>query len=126
MAQRFSPRALTTEVRKLAEEAFSVTDDGTPLTRAEALARLLWNMALGYSEKVRDEDGTLKTVIHPPVAWSVQYLYERLEGRPQTAIAEDDTRIRAADKVRELSKQRLNKMAAVIVAGPPQHKPPKP
>ena len=123
MAQRFSPRALTTEVRKLAEEAFSVTDDGTPLTRAEALARLLWNLALGYKEKVRDDSGTMKEVSHPPIAWAAQYLYERLEGRPQTAIAEDETRVKAAEKVRELSKQRLNKMAAAVVVGPPVHKP---
>jgi hypothetical protein len=122
MAQRFSPRALTTEVRKLAEEAFSVTDDGTPITRAESLARLLWNLALGYTEKVRDENGTLKDVTHPPVAWAGQFLYDRLEGRATTAVPEDDTRIRAADKVRELAKQRLNKMAASVI-GPPVHRP---
>ena len=109
-------------MRKLAEEAFSVTDDGTPLTRAEALARLLWNMALGYSEKVRDENGTLKDVAHPPVAWASQFLYDRLEGRPQTAIAEDETRVKAAERVRDLSKQRLNKMAASVI-GPPVHRP---
>ena len=124
MAQRFSPRALTIEVRKLAEEAFSITDDGTPLTRAEALARLLWNLAMGYKEKVRDDSGTMKEVTHPPIAWASQYIYERLEGRPQTAIAEDETRVKAAEKVRDLAKARLNKIA-VAVAGPPQHKPPK-
>jgi len=124
MPQQISTKALTQQVRKLGEQIISVTDDGSPISRNEALAQMLWDMALGHTSRERDTDGTMREVYHPPVAWCAQYIYERQEGRSPTAVPENDTRIRAADRVRDLAKARLNKIA-VAVAGPPQHKPPK-
>jgi hypothetical protein len=71
---------------------------------------------------VRDDSGNLAEVVHPPVAWAMQYLYERQEGKAPMAVPDDDNRVKAAEKVRELAKDRLNKMASAVV-GPPKHSP---
>lgn len=120
--RRFSSRALTTELRKLADQSVSVTDDGTPLTRAQVLAKMIWDMALGGEQKVRDPSGNMKTVATPPVAWAMQYCFERIEGKAQVAQNDNTDGVRAADKVAALAKERLNKMATTV-AGPPIHKP---
>lgn len=122
MNSKFSSRALTTELRKLADEAVTVTDDGTPVTRAQQLAKILWDLALGGEKKIRDEFGNLKTVHQPPVAWAGQFMWERLEGKAQVAQNDNTDGVRAADKVAALAKERLNKMATTV-AGPPIHKP---
>lgn len=123
---KISQRAVTAHVRRLGAEVHTSAPDGTPLTRDEALAELLWKMALGYEECIRNEDGTLKKVTHPPVAWAMQYIYERKEGKAPLAVAEDEGRIKASDRVRELAVGRLNQLAlkhAGVVKGPPKHKP---
>jgi len=122
MSLQVSTKALTQQVRKLGEQIISVTDDGSPISRNAALAQMLWDMALGHTSRERDADGTMREVYHPPVAWCAQYIYERQEGRSPTAVPENDARVKAVEKVRELAKQRLNKMA-VSAIGPPVHKP---
>lgn len=119
---RFSSRALTSELRRLADESVSVTDDGTPLTRAQILAKMIWDMALGGERNVRNADGNMTRQFVPPVAWAQQYVFERIEGKSQVAQADNESGVRAADRVAELAKDRLNKMAT-SVAGPPKHKP---
>lgn len=116
---RFGTRALTGELKKLAGEVHTITDDGTPVTREQALANLIWKQALGWEEMTRDEMGNAKKVWHPPVAWAQQYLFERMEGKAPQAVSEDMGGMKAADKVRELSKERLNKLAKIAV-GPPK------
>lgn len=116
---RFGTRALTGELKKLAGEVHTVTDDGTPVTREQALAELIWKQALGWMEVTRDENGNRKEIPHPPVAWAQQYLFERMEGKAPQATTEDTGGMKAADKVRELSKDRINKLARVAI-GPPK------
>ena len=106
-------KALTDELRKLAVEVHTVTDDGTPVTREQALAQMIWRQALGWEEIVVDDNGNRKKIPHLPVAWCQQFLFERTEGKSAIAAPEEGTRISAAEKVRDLSKQRLNKMAAI-------------
>lgn len=113
---------MTGELKKLAQQAITVTDDGTPLTREQVLANLIWQQALGWTEVVRDEEGNRKEIKHPPVAWCQQFLFERMEGKAPIAVPEDHGGIKAAEKVRELSKDRINKLAK-IAAGPPKMKP---
>lgn len=119
---RFGTRALTGELKKLASEVHTITDDGTPVTREQALAAMIWQQALGWVETIRDEDGNRKEVKHPPVAWCQQFLFERTEGKAPIATTEDAGGIKAADKVRQLAKDRLNKLARVA-AGPPKKGP---
>lgn len=123
---RLGGKKLTEELRKLAAEAYTITDDGTPLSREQALSALIWKQALGWTEEVRDENGDRREVIHPPVAWCQQFLFERMEGKAVAAQPEDAGGIRAADKVRDLAKQRVNALAAAAKkSGPPVHKPKK-
>ena len=117
-------KSLTAELRKLAVEAHTVKDDGTPVTREAALADMIWKLALGWTETTRDENGNLKTVVHPPVAWAMQYCFERLEGKAPISATENEGGVRAADRVRQLAKDRLNQIAATLVVGkPPKHVP---
>lgn len=126
-----STRALTRHLNELGREVHTVNDAGDPITREEALARRLWDMALGWEEQTRDDEGNLKTVKHPPVAWAMQYVYDRKEGRTAPTVLEDEGRVRAADKVRELAKDRVNQLASAAAGpkpsdlkkGPPKHKP---
>jgi hypothetical protein len=118
---RYGTRALTSELKKLASEVHTITNDGTPVTREQALADMIWKLALGWTEVQRDEEGNAKKVIHPPVAWAMQYLFERIEGKAPQAITEDGGGIKAADRVRELAKDRINGLARVA-AGPPSIK----
>jgi len=121
-----STKALTTSLRALSGQAIDIEPDGTPITRYEKLAKLIWDQALGYTEKVRDDEGNLKEIVHKPVAWAQQYVFERLEGKAIMAVAEEDGRIKAAEKVRDLAKDRINKLAgkmAGVKSGPPRYKP---
>jgi hypothetical protein len=120
-----SSKALTNELRKLSAEAFTITDDGTPVTRAQRLAELIWRLAVGYTETITTDSGNKKEVEHPPVPWAMKFAFERIEGRSPEAQTEETERISAADKVRQLSKDRINKMAAVASGPPKLTKPPK-
>lgn len=118
---KLSAKVLTENLRKLAAEAIDITADGTPVTRADRLAELVWQFALGWVEEGRDEEGNKYRKVHSPVGWAMQYLFERTEGRVPQAAVEEHMGVRAADKVRELSKQRINAAAAVAL-GPPKKK----
>jgi len=117
-------KALTDELRKLAMQVHTVLDDGTPVTRAQTLAELIWKLALGWVETTRDDDGNRKEIAHPPVAWAMQYVFERTEGKAAIAQSESVDRISATDKVRDLAKARINKLAAVTVGPPKIPRPP--
>lgn len=126
MIKGINNKALTAALRELANEAIDIEPDGTPIMRHQKLAKLLMDMALGYTVKERNEEGNWREVYHKPVAWAIQYVFERLEGRlPMQAAVEDGTRRRASETVRELAKERLNGIAAKVVApkGPPSYKP---
>lgn len=126
---RLSGKQLTNHLRTLAEEMISVTDAGDPITRAQALADLIWKFALGWTEEYRDDNGTLVKKKHPPVAWAMQYLFERTEGRAPVSMPENEGGLKAADKVSDLAKQRVNqraKAAAGVTSGPPVFKRTKP
>lgn len=129
--KRYSSKELTNHLREMAAEAHDMLDDGSMLTRGEALALLLWRKALGYTEKRVDDEGKETEVYHEPASWAIQLVYERMEGRTPQAITEDEQRIKAADRVRDLAKSRLNSLAQKATAAvsddstkkkPPKHK----
>jgi hypothetical protein len=116
---KMGSRALTSELRKLASQPVDVEPDGTPITREAKLAALIWRQALGWTERVRDVEGNLVEKTYPPVAWAQQYLYERLEGKVAQAVPDEHVGIKAVDRVRDLSRDRLN-LLAKIAQGPPK------
>lgn len=108
-----SQKQYTTEqIRRM---AFLISDmpapDGTPQTNGEHLARLLWNEALGWTEKKRDDEGNLVEVWHPPILAMQDKLMDRLDGKALPTPDAAGTGIRAAEKVSDLAKERMKKMA---------------
>ena len=120
--KKLGGKRLTDELRKLAVEAVSIDDEGNPITREATLAALIWKQALGWEEKVRDENGNLQSIFHPPVAWCQQFLYERMEGKAPVATADPEGHVKAKDRVSDLAKNRLNAMSGKT-GGPPKYTP---
>lgn len=116
--QRYNSRQLTEHVRQLAAEAHDWSMEDGVITKGEALARLLWRKALGYTETTTDEEGNEKEVWHKPEAWAIQLLYDRMEGKtPAAAPEEDDRKTKVADQVRQLAVARLNDLAVTAQSG---------
>lgn len=118
---RLGSKALSHELRKLASTAHTITDDGTLISKEEALAEIVWNLALGWTEKITGSDAITREVKHPPVGWAIQYIYERLEGRAPQAVPDEHVGMKAVDKVRSLARDRLNEL--VKAGAPPTHVP---
>jgi hypothetical protein len=118
---QISKRLLSQKLKELAEQAVSVEDNGDPISRAEALAKLIWDKALGCVTMERDDEGNLKERRNKPEAWAIQFLAERMEGKAPQAVADEASGIRAADRVRDLAKDRINRISTVVT-GPPKHK----
>lgn len=123
LPHRYNSRELTTHLRQLAAMAHTTDDGGDPVTKGQVLAELVFKMALGYEEV--DADNPQKKVFVRPSQWAIQLIYERLEGKTPTAIADEKTGIRVADRVSELGKSRINAISRAIVgitSGPPAYR----
>lgn len=110
MSIRLNKKALSEALRKLASLPHTIDDDGNTLTKEEVLAALVWKEALGYTEKVKNAKGIMEDRIVKPAAWAQQYIYERLDGKVAQVEAEEGSKITATERVRDLVKQRLNKL----------------
>jgi len=109
-------RLLTKWVRQIAGEESEVQQD-TPadaprmITKAEALSRLMWKMALGYAEVLQDKiNGQLveNTVVHAPNSGMIALLYDRMEGRVPLASEPEHAGRTTSEKVTEQSRNRIN------------------
>ena len=121
--KRYSSRELTNHVRQLAAEAHDWSEEDGVITKGEALARLLWTKALGSVEMKVDDEGNEVEVYHKPESWALQLRYDRMEGKTPQAVPEDEGRVTAAEKVRDLHRQRLNSLipaADLKSQGPPK------
>ena len=104
-------RLLSRYIREIAAEATvpvadAEADDGIRMeTRAEALARKIWQMAEGYI------DG--KGKVHTPDRNMIAIILERMEGRVPTIDAKDQkSKASVADRVSEQSKERIKNALA--------------
>lgn len=103
---------VTGQLRQQAFEGHdTLNEHGDPQTKGEALARLIWREALGWTEDKRNEDGNLVKVVHPPSMAMQEKLLDRLDGKIPMVAETAGGGIKAADKVRDLAKGRLNDMA---------------
>lgn len=108
---KFAGAALTRELKKLASEVVAEVE-GTPLTREQLLAQMIWRQALGWTEVTTDNNGNRKEVYHPATQWAQTLVFERLEGKAAAAAdPQAGEQVKAADKVRELARQRINQLA---------------
>lgn len=114
-AKKYSARQLTKFLRELAEEMHTMGDAGEMVTKAEALARLLWDKALGYKHR---DPKTGETKWYKPESWAIQLIYERMEGKAPVTMEPETSRITAAQKIGDLARNRLNSEAELAVALP--------
>lgn len=121
---RYNTKQLSNHLRELAAEAETILDDGTCLTKGEVLAQLVFKKALGYVERKRDDEGNETELVHPPERWALELVFDRLEGRVPQAITEDESRIKVADRVSELNKNRINQLTAKTAGSGPTPPPP--
>lgn len=80
------------------------------VSKAEALARLTWKKALGYTEQ-KKIDGVLTDIVHQPDRIYAGMLWDRMEGRAPLMNPEKKDRRSIADRVSEQGKKRSNKIA---------------
>jgi len=119
MAGKPMTRGLTKALRELAKQVETMADDGSEITREHALALLLWKKALGYKALELDrKNKTMEEVYHPPEAWAIQLVYERLEGRVAQNAPDENSRMSAAERVSELAKSRINSLVGVPAPPP--------
>lgn len=123
---KYTPRQLTSLLKKVALECETVDDEGDPVTNAEKLARTIWKKALGYRQEEMKSDG-MREVTYPPESWAIQLIMERMDGKVATAEPETAEKLTAAERVGELEANYINQIAAEAAAAgrtPPPFKRP--
>jgi type III secretory pathway component EscU len=98
---------LSKYLRSLALDMETVNDEGDPVTKAAALAKFVWQAALGY-RTVDVKNGSV--IVHEPDWRAIELLYNRIEGKVPVAPPEDNSQS-LADKVSDLGKARANSLA---------------
>ena len=105
---------LSKYLRSLALDIETMDDAGDPVTKAAALASLVWKHALGFKEA---DPKTGKEVKFPPDWRAIELLYNRIEGKIPLAVVEDNGRS-LTEKVTDLGKARINSMAKAAAEAP--------
>ena len=118
---------ITRHLRDMGDQLIEVeNDDGSAssISRAELLARRMWDMALGWVERkpIIADDGTIqgyKHTLHSPNQSMVRHISDRIEGRPSTQKAEESEERRARkvpthERVGDQRRKRLDKLAGKI------------
>ncbi len=91
-------------------------EDAAMVTKAEAIARYIWKVALGWeeTEDIHDKDGKkigIKPVRHRPDKWAINMIWDRMEGRVGQADAKAGSdKASLAEKVSEQGKKRLSQI----------------
>lgn len=83
------------------------------VTKAEALARLVWRKALGYTETVQYHDaktGNLgeEKLVHSPDKAMMHLLFDRIEGKTPSLDSGKNNPLTIADRVSQEGKNRIN------------------
>lgn len=91
-------------------------EDAVMLTKAEAIARHIFKLALGYVEEedvfVKGVKTGIKPVHHKPDKWAINMIWDRLEGRVGAAdLKAGSDKASLADKVSAQGKKRLDQIA---------------
>jgi hypothetical protein len=92
-------------------------EEAVMLTKAEAIARYIFKLALGYEESVDVLDKIGKKIgirpeVHRPDKWAINMIWDRLEGRVGAAdLKAGSDKASLADKISEQGKKRLGQIA---------------
>jgi len=79
-------------------------------SKAEALARLIWQRALGFTEQ-KVINKILTDIEHSPDKMMINMIFDRAEGRAPLMGSDKKDRRTIADRVSEQGKKRINKIA---------------
>lgn len=104
---------LSSLLRDIAEEKTELggtVDDPKMITKARALAELIWKRGLGWTEQKSTTDGLID-IEHQPDRVYVAMLLDRLEGRVAAVEAGGKERRKVSDRVGEQSQKRINKIS---------------
>ena len=110
-------KLLSTFIRELANEAVIRTpgvgiSGDRMITRAEALAKTMWEIALGYEEEIINAKGETVKKTHGADKGMITIIADRMEGRVSTTDAKDKSRkASVAERVGEQYRDRLNAAA---------------
>jgi len=109
-------KLLSSFIRQIAEEKTEFIIDHPDnvedkmVTKAEALARLIWKRALGYTEMKPNKDGTLSEYIYSPDKGCMSLIFDRMEGKAPAALDEGDEKLTVAERVSEQGRKRINEV----------------
>ena len=94
-------RFLSQALRELASEQHDIGTSES-LTRAQCLAKLVWDNALGYTRMIKNKEGMLVEQSIEPRTWAINIIFDRLEGR--IPVQDDNTKEKEilVDKVEKL------------------------
>lgn len=100
---------LTKIIKQIGNEFHTVDDEGNPLTKIQALGRLVWNKALGYLEKDVETGVEVK---HNPDKTFIGMIWDRLEGKVAPSVSgSGKDKATLSDRIGSQRKRRLNQMA---------------
>jgi len=107
-------KILTQKLHDLARDVIgSVSGDDGELvleTRAEMLAREVWNAALGITY-VKDTEGVEEMkFVHKPQPWAVGIVFERLEGKIVPRARDNQTRPSLGNRIDEQQQLKVNSL----------------
>ena len=98
---------LSKYLRALAVDIETTNADGDLITKAEALALLVWKSALGWKELDPKTDAE---IVHTPDWRAIELLYNRIEGKIPIAVVEEQGK-NLIEKVSEMGRARINSLA---------------
>jgi len=115
-------KLLSKFIREIASEEYddpvikAKGEEAVMVTKAEAVARHIWNVALGYVEEVGIyKDGVkvgVKLETHRPDKWAIGIIWDRMEGRVGQADTKPGSdKASLADRVSALGKKHMNQIA---------------
>ena len=102
--------ALTAFLNQIGEEEVTICIDGQPRTvsRAEALARKMYLLALGGWEEVQMPDGTIEKFFHKPDYRVAKMVREFTEGKAPMEVVETGPKGRKPGSFNSSVSRRLN------------------
>lgn len=109
-------RLLSEHLRRIAQEETEfvkgTSDADRMITKAEALARLMFKLALGWEEEQENvKTGVTITKVHNPSAGMIALIWDRIEGRSVPLVGDGKQGRTLPTKVSEENKKRLNRLA---------------
>lgn len=93
------------------------TGEDRMATKAEALARRIWQDALGWTETVINKDGEAVKLSHLPSRAAQTIVFDRIEGRAPASTGESAGKLTAAERVSEQSVKRISEAGKINATG---------